>query len=126
MTVLRSIDRLVLLTPHPEQSAQWYADRLNRSLYPDCWQDRPGHCLLADDLTLHFQHSSPDFPVTQGPVVYWRVSDLQDTLNALTGHGAILVRGPFPSRQGERALLRDPFGQLLGLLTAREPIRCVA
>jgi len=108
------------------KAAEWYS---NLTQHPILFLESPEHFFIRignQDIWFHAADSkSPSG--TGGQLAYWQVDDFDEVVSQATKMGAILHRGPLDRVDGTwMCQMRDPFGNVLGLIGPRFIVKCFA
>jgi|GEM_PF-65345 len=116
---LIGVDHTRLMVKNLEQSKKWYANALGISP----WLDTPDYVeFRVNQSGLSMSQSDEKSPYsTGGQVAYWRVQDVDKTVQFFAAQGASIFRGPLDIENGEAICqICDPFGNVIGLIGKRK------
>lgn len=125
------IEHVALNVPDPLAMARWYVEHLGFTVKRR-FMERPWGHFLADDtgkvmLELYGNSDVPslNLPAVAPPALHFAFvsKDVPQDVQRLVAAGATLVSGPETASNGDRlAMLRDPWGVCLQLVTRTEPM----
>ncbi|MCY0909605.1 VOC family protein [Sulfobacillus sp. hq2] len=115
MSLFLGLEEILLFVPDVQSAKPWYADFLG----VDPVFDDPHYCafrLCGVSIGLHpYDDKTPTR--STGPVPYWRVADIHQSIAQLQSKGCGLFRGPiFGVDQRWVCQMTDPFGNVWGLV----------
>lgn len=109
------VEEVLFFVPDVSQAKSWFSEVLE--LCPTF--DDPQYCafqLGGITIGLHPSDAKTSSGVA-GQVVYWRVANLQATIDHFVAHGCTLFRGPIVGIDGVHICqVQDPFGNVWGLI----------
>src|SRR3954466_15844635 len=109
--MLRRIDRYLIRVPSLEPAVRYYRDVLGLKLIRQ--EQRLASFHLSDHVSELVLHVDPDLPAE---AVYFLVDDVRDLYARRDELKLTFVSRPAAAARGYRAVVKDPFGQVLMLL----------
>jgi len=109
--MLRKIDRILLRVAHLEAAVRYYRDEMGLQLLKQ--EKLIATFRLADDNAELVLHADPDLPAE---AVYFLVEDVRKLYEQRKEKKLQFLSLPQRTSRGFRAVVRDPFGQILNLL----------
>ncbi len=115
-TRVRAPAEVLYFVRKPEEAARWYATLFHAAVIRDAGPRR----LRLGDAELSFHPAGGRGPIGPGGhVTYWETDGFDGLVNDALAGGAALYRGPVARLDGRpMCQLRDPFGNIFGLLGA--------
>ena len=118
----QGVDFIYLFVEDIVQSTNWYAKVFG--VEPTHCSDVFGELQASHQTKISFHRADQKSPIScGGSVAYFKTWDWNKSLRHFTDNGATIYRGPLKIPTGQSiAQLRDPFGQVIGLIGyANEP-----
>lgn len=109
--MLRRIDRILLRVPHLDAAVRYYRDTLGMSLLRQ-EKTLASFAMGADSAEL-ILHTDPDLPAE---AVYFLVDDVRAMYERRVELKLQFLSPPQPTARGFRAVIKDPFDQILMIL----------
>jgi predicted enzyme related to lactoylglutathione lyase len=124
--VLRGLATVTLTADDVPAAARWYADLLGTEPYFARPEEGPPAYVefrLGDDEDelglMDARYAAWPVGRPAGVVVHWHVDDLPAAVDRFEAHGGTVVQPPTVRGEGwATAVVADPFGNLLGLITS--------
>ena len=112
---VRKVDSILFFVPDIDAAAKWYAAIFSASVE----YENPLYAFVTTAFaTFGFHPADEKCPGgAGGSVTYLEVEHLGAAIEKFSSHGARLFRGPITTSLGASvAMVRDPFGSLLGFI----------
>jgi len=109
--MLRKIDRILLRVTPLEAAVRYYRDELGLTLIKH--EKKLASFRMAEDTAELVLHEDPDLPAE---AVYFLVEDVRALHEARKERKLQFLSPPQPTSRGYRAVIRDPFGQVLNII----------
>ncbi|HEU5140334.1 MAG TPA: VOC family protein [Bacillales bacterium] len=115
MEKMFGVEEVTFFVPDVSEAKEWYI----RLLESKPVFDHTNFCSFQVGTTFIGLHPADDKTPSgvSGQVAYWRVENLETTLEAFVSHGCEIFRGPILGVDGVKICqVKDPFGNAWGLM----------